>query len=172
MADKKPLKIHATSLCPQQFESGDTVPVDNGGTGLNEAALTGLAGEYLKVNATEDGYETGTPGGGGGGLPYTEYVAFMYQSGTSDPAPVVASNTIGAIVWTRNAVGSYQGYLAGAFPTDKTFVYIDPRIDLNNGSFNGMYRQDDDTIIMYSIDGYSNVDGMLQSIPVEIRVYP
>lgn len=48
------------------------------------------------------------------------YVAAMGQAGTSAPVPVIYENTIGDIVWTREAVGVYYGTLSDAFPPDRT----------------------------------------------------
>lgn len=60
-----------------------------------------------------------------------EYKALFTQTGTSAPNPIILSNTIGTIVWTRDSVGSYLGTLDGAFDDTKT---------LNNifGEFNGI----------------------------------
>lgn len=53
---------------------------------------------------------------------YKEYVALLTQSGTDAPVATVLSNTIGNIVWTRVNVGSYDGILNGAFPSDKLII--------------------------------------------------
>ena len=55
---------------------------------------------------------------------YTKYIALITQTSTSDPTVIELENTIGPIIWTRAATGSYQGYLAGAFTADKTYVML------------------------------------------------
>jgi len=55
---------------------------------------------------------------------YTKYIALITQTSTSDPTVIELENTIGPIIWTRTAVGAYQGYLAGAFTANKTYVML------------------------------------------------
>ena len=63
MADKTPVRVVfnesnvATGMA--EFQSGDTVPVANGGTGLT---AIGSAGQVLKVNGTGNGLEFGAEG--------------------------------------------------------------------------------------------------------------
>lgn len=57
--------------------------------------------------------------------PYKIYSGKMSQTGTADPTGNIYNyNTIGPIVWTRNATGDYFGTLALAFPTTTTQVFI------------------------------------------------
>lgn len=175
MADKKPLKLHSTALCPQQFEAGDTVPVDNGGTGLNEAALTGLAGEYLKVNATEDGYETGTPGGGSS---YSVYTARVSQSGTDAPVATILENTLGETpTWTYEATGIYHiNVTSSLFNTSKIAVFIganDPSEDdfSDNVVINSKILSD--TVIRFiALYALGDPRDGVFNLALEIRVYP
>jgi hypothetical protein len=53
---------------------------------------------------------------------YTKYVALISQTSTSAPTVIELENTIGPIVWTRSAVGVYNGTLTGAFTLDKTYA--------------------------------------------------
>lgn len=55
-----------------------------------------------------------------GGLGYKIYTALFYQTGANVPVPIVLQNTIGNIVWSRQAAGHYEATLIGAFPFDKT----------------------------------------------------
>ena len=63
MADRTPVRVVfnasnvATGLA--EFQSGDTVPIASGGTGLSSI---GSAGQVLKVNAAADGLEFGAEG--------------------------------------------------------------------------------------------------------------
>lgn len=105
----------------------------------------------------------------GGGLGYLVYTALMNQTGVNDPvATVLGTNTIGAIVWTRNTNDNYQGDLAGAFPVGKTWLSISPGININVAPFE-IFRNSDDNIVLIS-DGFG--DGGLVNRSIEIRVYP
>ena len=63
MADKTPVRVvfNASNVATgmAEFQSGDTVPVANGGTGLT---AIGSAGQVLKVNGTGNGLEFGAEG--------------------------------------------------------------------------------------------------------------
>ncbi len=57
------------------------------------------------------------------GANYKSYVAKLTQAGIENPSAIVlGDNSIGAIVWTRLAEGSYLGTLAGAFPVGRTRI--------------------------------------------------
>jgi len=53
---------------------------------------------------------------------YTKYIALITQTSTNAPTVIELENTIGPIVWTRSAVGVYNGTLTGAFTADKTYA--------------------------------------------------
>ena len=55
-------------------------------------------------------------------IPYKVYTAFLTQTGTDAPVADVLQNTIGNIVWSRNGVGDYRGFLKGAFPSGKCWA--------------------------------------------------
>jgi hypothetical protein len=55
---------------------------------------------------------------------YQRYIALISQSSTADPTVIELENTIGPIVWTRKAVGEYDGTLTGAFTANKTYATI------------------------------------------------
>ena len=57
------------------------------------------------------------------GVVGNSYKAFVTQSGSGAPSPVIiGGNTVGAIVWARTTTGTYTLILAGAFPQTKTFA--------------------------------------------------
>jgi hypothetical protein len=57
-----------------------------------------------------------------GSSSYLVYKAYLNQTGTGNPSVVQEfENTIGAIVWTRFSLGTYNGTLNGAFPFPKTY---------------------------------------------------
>ena len=64
---KTPLKLSEQYACSERFQNEEAVGPEHGGTGYTVADLTGHAGDYLKVNAGEDGFEFDAPAGGGGG---------------------------------------------------------------------------------------------------------
>jgi hypothetical protein len=123
----------------------------------------------------------------GGSAPYLVYTALLSQTGTDAPVEEkVFINTIGAIVWTREALGNYRGTLAGAFGANAVCpTFADPDNNAVYGVLNystsgyyqivagGVYE---DYIQIFtqaqndlSLKEWSDVGGRLF---VEIRVYP
>jgi len=101
---------------------------------------------------------------------YTKYIALISQSGTAAPAVIELENTIGPIVWTRTAVGTYLGTLTGAFTNNKTTVMISQAINAQ-----GVYyisRQSVNAIEINWYDfAYVQLDTTLSDNTLEIRVY-
>ena len=62
---------------------------------------------------------------------YKKYIALITQSSTSAPTVIELENTIGPIVWTRSAVGVYNGTLTGAFTLDKTYAMVS-QLEINS----------------------------------------
>ena len=60
---------------------------------------------------------------------FKPYTILATQSGTSDPTVIVLENTIGIIVPTRTAVGTYRFTSSGLFTTDKTAPVDDVMMD-------------------------------------------
>ena len=118
---------------------------------------------------------------------YKVYTALLTQSGTSAPVATVLENTLsGTITWSYSSVGSYQGTLVGAFPSSKTFFYINSEASYNNGP--NIYGQKirtftritndlvslDQTVLNFTAGVFSsagNADNF-QTVSIEIRVYP
>ena len=66
--------------------------------------------------------------------PYKVYTALLTQSGANAPVATVLENTLsGTITWSYSSVGTYQATLVGAFPSSKTFFYINSEASYNNG---------------------------------------
>jgi len=101
---------------------------------------------------------------------YTKYIATISQTGTADPTVTILENTIGDIVWTRFAVGSYLGTLTGAFPDqDKTYLIVGK----SNQNFFDLYRANSDELYLLSSDPLNVLsDNLLVNTTIEIRVYP
>jgi hypothetical protein len=102
---------------------------------------------------------------------YKKYIALILQTGTADPTVIELENTIGAINWTRAAVGSYQGTLTGAFTANKTSVM------LSNVEVNGIVMAYSTLnliqILTTNLDGPTAAphDGYLNNNTLEIRIY-
>jgi len=102
--------------------------------------------------------------------PYRVYTGLISQTGTNDPTiTILGLNDVGTIVWTRNAVGQYNGTLVGSFEADKTYYEI--TTGLSNGIEAFLRRVDDDNLILDTRIGGSALDGALSNTPIEIRVY-
>ena len=100
-----------------------------------------------------------TSGGG-----YKSYVALLSQSSTAAPTATELENSIGSILWSRSAAGSYTATLNGAFPSGKTFVRINPS---SVGGAAIALRSGDNIITVTT----ASSDGVLSLNPFEIRVY-
>lgn len=78
------------------------------------------------------------------------YRALMTQTGTSAPSVTVLENTVGTIVWTRSAAGTYVGTLSGAFAENKVFAKA-TLADPTTGHI-GIARATNNTVIIKSAD--------------------
>ena len=127
------------------------------------------------------GADFAAPAGGSPG--YLEYVALLTQTGTSAPVATVLKNTLsGTVVWTRDSSGTYNGTLMGAFTPNKTVSFVGQisAIEGNlsysviNTNVNAIFLMTGDVFIIDTNGpiGVTATDGMLNSTPVEIRVYP
>lgn len=107
---------------------------------------------------------------------FKSYTATLTQAGTAAPTatPVNAGEAeyLGAIVWTRSAVGTYVGTLAGAFTADKTIIVVTPSDPLKPAS---AVRTDANTVTLKTAAETTGTlalaDGCLSGASVEIRVY-
>jgi hypothetical protein len=103
---------------------------------------------------------------------YQRYIALITQSSTSAPTVIELENTIGPIVWTRSAVGVYNGTLTGAFTLDKTYVMLS---NVLPNSIVMAKRRDNDTIEINTTNLHSPSaafhDAHLSKNTLEIRVY-
>ena len=118
---------------------------------------------------------------------YKVYTALLTQSGTSAPVATVLENTLsGTITWSYSSVGSYQATLVGAFPSSKTFFYINSEAGYNNvpQAYNQKIRQLtrisndivslDQTELNFTAGVFSSAGGAnnFLTASIEIRVYP
>ena len=108
---------------------------------------------------------------------YKVYTALLTQSGTDDPIAIVLENTIGDIVWSRTAAGTYAAELEGAFILDKTFSSATFNWeDSAEGSKSiGIARVSDDRVVLRTSDGAlggTGIDNLMTDITsIEIKIY-
>jgi len=104
---------------------------------------------------------------------YKVYTALLTQTGTDAPVATVVENTIGDIVWTRNADGEYTGTLTNAFTIDKTLCFI--TVTSGGGFDNAQIVQgpgQSDFVLIITYNNGVLTDELLSMTPFEIRVYP
>ena len=105
---------------------------------------------------------------------YTKYVANINQSGTAAPSALIFENTIGNIVWTRTAVGQYQGALAGAFPVTSKVWLAKPQATGSGLRYNLTFAGTAPGFVylyQYADDNTTLIDN-IDLASIEIRVYP
>ena len=127
---------------------GDNLSVENDGITTTNMTIT----SSLNGRAVSDILPT-----------YKKYIALITQTSTNAPTVIELENTIGPIVWTRTAVGQYDGTLTGAFIANKTYLTISSTL---GNYIISVYRNNNDTIRIES-----NLDAQLYNNTLEIRVY-
>ena len=99
---------------------------------------------------------------------YTEYVAFLQQSGTNAPVATVHKNTMGGeVVWSRNSAGDYQATLLGAFDgtySGNIIFFLTNQTDARNFIASEI---DDSSFNLYNVEAAD--DNM--SVSLIVRVY-
>jgi hypothetical protein len=88
---------------------GDNLTIENDGIATTNMTIT----QTLNGRAVSDILPT-----------YKKYIALITQTSTNAPTVIELENTIGPIIWTRSAVGIYNGTLTGAFTADKTYATL------------------------------------------------
>lgn len=107
---------------------------------------------------------------------YKIYRALLTQVGTSDPSIVVLENTIGTIVWTRIANGSYRGTLSGAFLANKVFSpgsVLNTTVD-SSRLILSIDRETNNSVLLTGYDvtnASTNLDGLLENASIEILTF-
>ena len=136
---------------------GDGLSIENDGIATTNLTVT----HTLNGRAVSDILPT-----------YKKYIALITQSSTSAPTVIELENTIGPIVWTRTAVGEYEGTLTGAFTSNKTYVTLS---QVYKNSMAVIYRKTDDIIEIETTNLHSPTaahhDTHLSKNTLEIRVY-
>jgi hypothetical protein len=89
----------------------------------------------------------------------------------ADPTiDVILENSIGNIVWSRNAVGEYVGTLNGAFTTNKVICFA----GVNNGTLSSIQlsAQNVNEVHLFTYNSADQLDDQLISnTSIEIRIY-
>lgn len=105
--------------------------------------------------------------------PYKSYTAQIQQASTSAPTVSVMENTIGAIVWTRNATGQYYATLTGAFTVNKTWASatIGNVVGSATPRTLGIAWVSANVMVLTTYESGVLTDAQLNGAFVEIRVY-
>lgn len=103
------------------------------------------------------------------GKPLTkEYRALISQTGTSAPSLIEFENSIGAIVWTRIAVGKYMGTLTSAFTINKVECYCGtPMVDDRVYNF---YRKSANAVELYTYEAGVFADAIIDNLSIKITI--
>ena len=109
---------------------------------------------------------------------YKVYSALLTQTGITAPTATVLENTLtGTPVWAYDSVGNYSATLNGAFVTNKTAVIIGKNTALSSVFITpadiiaDVWYTGEDQIYVNSVNGTTAIDGVLNKLFIEIRVY-
>jgi hypothetical protein len=131
---------------------GADVQVFGTGNTIGQGVKGILIGDNQTLN--EDGIVT--PKINGVTLQSSSYIANLTQTGTDDPTALELANTIGSVIWTRNAQGEYvminqveHDYQAAAYINTSGNIFV---VTCRNS-------------------GHAHDDGKLTNTTIEIRTY-
>jgi hypothetical protein len=112
-------------------------------------------------------------GSGTATLPYKSYVALISQSGGSVPTEdTLLENTIGTISYSIVGAGEYNINSSGLFTAGKTVIFLGPGRYTTGVAILGTTLGGTSSITIYSRNTSNiGVNGLMSSVPVEIRVY-
>lgn len=98
------------------------------------------------------------------------YFGATVKYNTGAPVVTVLENTIGNVYFTFQSDGQYQAKCLGAFPQEKTYVYIQPPVP--DEGYATTYWYDADSVAITTQDG-SKVESndIMYNTSFEIRVY-
>jgi len=166
---------------------------------MNSNVLTGggIVGEVvnrgnivpggLRVFVATEGYSVENDGivtdnlvvrGSMNGIPvdpsYYKYTAMLDQTGTADPIAYVKESSFGDILWVRNAVGQYEGFIQNW--EIGTILDTELTVMINNVNFDGVisaaYIPSNNSIYITTTQiGVGFVDDYLGMNTLEIRYY-
>jgi hypothetical protein len=105
---------------------------------------------------------------------YYKYTALLTQSGTSDPVADVKESSFGDILWVRNTIGTYEGFIQNW--EIGTILGSELTVMINNVNFDGVisaqYIPSNNSIYILTTQiGVGFVDNYLVNTTIEIRYY-
>ena len=103
--------------------------------------------------------------------PYKKYVANLTQSGGDAPTAIVFENTLDeTVTYTRGLAGDYLLTASGAVFTDNyTWIIMGKGNTYNHNFFT--VRNSGTEISIFTYDGNTQTDDILNDTSIEIRVY-
>jgi len=134
----------------------------------NTLTYNGCNGE-LKVDTSVIATKHFTESSISSSLPYSAYIAVLYQTGENAPEDTVLFNTLSDdVVWSYFREGTYTAEINGGFDPTKTICYFPP-----NQSFGDVRIRFDGKIQITVFDeSYTPINDGLSYQAFEIRVYP
>lgn len=106
-----------------------------------------------------------------GKINYDTYEALLTQIGVSIPTATLGTNGLLVLpVYTYTTIGDYTITLIGAFPLDKTFIYIGT-FDKNLDQEVKAFRISNDIIRIQTFEAGVPADGILNKTPLKITKY-
>ena len=125
--------------------------------------------KILATDATTGVTKNITPEGIMSYMDSTYYNCLLNQASTAAPVVTIAGeNTVGTIVWTYSAVGTYLGTLTGAFLGSAFFNLSTPSNVLHTFSIT---KTSDDVITLNTYLSGSLSDDVLINQGLQIKVY-
>lgn len=104
-------------------------------------------------------------------VPYKVYTVLLTQKKNNPPTAIVLENNIGNIVWTKDSEGVYRGTLKGAFPDANKFFTLNHKNMVDAQTFIGVKWENVDSFSVRTTKNGLPEDNILDSNPIEIRVY-
>jgi len=106
--------------------------------------------------------------------PYYKYTALLDQTGTNDPVAYVKESSFGDILWVRNGIGQYEGFiqkwdLGAILDTELTVMINNVNYD---GVISAQYIPSNNSIYILTTQiGVGYTDNYLNYTTIEIRYY-
>lgn len=107
-------------------------------------------------------------------LPYKVYSALITQNGASGLTITVLENTLGTVTFQTYGTNPYYYYLlsSGLFTNNKTMVFYGGSTNDGPDKLVRVYYGNSNSIKVYGYTGATLDNNVINSVPIEIRVYP
>jgi hypothetical protein len=145
---------------------GADVQVFGTGNTIGQGVKGILIGDNQTLN--EDGIVT--PKINGVTLQSSSYIANLTQTGTDDPTALELANTIGSVIWTRNAQGEYEGKITPPVDPLTTYVMIN-QVEHDYQAAAYINTSGNIFVVTCRNSGHAHDDGKLTNTTIEIRTY-